>query len=163
MPMTKQFWILAALALPAVTVAAYVPALQAEFIFDDDTLLSKNPLMRDPGGIWKFWWTTPQSETPDYWPMTSTTLWLEYQLWGLQRPWGYHLTNILLHAAGALLLWRVFVRLRVPGAYAAAMLFALHPVCVGSVAWVSERKNVLSMVFYALTVLAYHFRRPSSS
>jgi protein O-mannosyl-transferase len=155
MQMPKHIWILAVLLLPAVTVAAYIPALQAEFIFDDDTLLAANPLMRDPGGIWKFWWTTPRPETPDYWPMTSTTLWLEYQLWGLQRPWGYHLTNILLHAVGALLIWRVLVRLRVPGAYAAALLFALHPVCVGSVAWVSERKNVLSMVFYALTILAY--------
>jgi len=55
MQMPKHIWILAALLLPAVTVAAYIPALQAEFIFDDDTLLAANPLMRDPGGVWKFW------------------------------------------------------------------------------------------------------------
>lgn len=145
----------AAAVLAAVTLVAYIPALRAEFIFDDDTLLTANPLMRAPDGIWRFWWTAPAPQTPDYWPMTSSTLWLEYRLWGTDRPWGYHTTNVLLHIAGALLVWRVLRRLGIGGAYAAALIFAVHPVCTASVAWVSERKNVLSMLFFALAVLMY--------
>ena len=127
--------------LAALVVAAYLPAFSAGFIWDDDRHVTANPALRDLHGLATAWTTT--DATPQYYPLTHTTFWIEHQLWGLD-PRGYHATNVLLHAAAAILLWRILLLLELPGAWLAAAIFAVHPVHVESVAWITERKNVLS-------------------
>jgi Flp pilus assembly protein TadD len=146
-----QLWARAALIL-ALAVAAYLPALQAGFIWDDDDHVTQNQVLEDGSGLRKIWFE--RGSTPQYYPLVHTSFWLERRLWGL-NPAGYHATNILLHALAALLLWRVLVRLNVRGGYLAALLFSLHPLGVESVAWITERKNVLSAVFYLSSALAW--------
>lgn len=143
-------WCLAA-ALAALTVIVYLPAFRADFIWDDDELVTDNLLVRQTSGLWRMWIPT---KTIDYYPVTWATFWVECRLWGIDAT-GYHVTNILLHILGALLLWQILEQLKIRGAWLAALLFAIHPVNVESVAWIAERKNTLSFVFYALTVLFF--------
>lgn len=145
-------WSLAAgLALFLLTLLVYSPVRDAGFIWDDDVMLTGNRQVQSPDGLKAIWFST---ELADYFPLTSTALWLQWRLWG-PDPLGYHVVNVLLHATAALLWWRVFARLRLPGAWFAAALFALHPVNVESVAWITEIKNTLAMVFLALTAWAF--------
>src|SRR6266849_1293774 len=133
-----------------VVLAAYWPALRGEFVWDDELLVAKNPLVTGKLTLLSIWFGT------DF-PLSLTALWLEWLSWG-KNPAGYHAINILLHALGAVLLWRVLRRLKMPGPWLGAMIFAVHPVCAGSVAWISELKNTLSLVFYLLSILWYlHF------
>jgi tetratricopeptide (TPR) repeat protein len=144
--------VLAGAALMVMVVAAYRPALDAEFIWDDETNVTNNETLRSLDGLRQMWFV-PRS-IQQYYPLMYTTYWVEYRLWGL-RPFGYHLVNILLHGAAVLLTWRVLRRLEVPGAWLAAAIFTVHPVEVESVAWVTERKNVLSLSLALLSMLAY--------
>ncbi len=138
------------LALVLAVVAAYAPALvHGGFVFDDHPLVLENPLLRGP--LSAIWFTT---RAPDYLPLTWTSLWIEWRIWGTD-PWGYHVTNVLLHLTAAILVWRVLWRLGVPGAWLAGLIFAVHPAAVESVAWVSERKNTLSALPFAAALLAW--------
>jgi tetratricopeptide (TPR) repeat protein len=140
------------LLLVSAVVMAYQPAWRAGFIWDDDKYVTANPLLTAPDGLRRIWFSLDSPS--QYFPLTYTSFYLERALWGL-RPAGYHFVNILLHAANALLAWRLLARLRVPGAWLAAALFALHPVQVESVAWITERKNVLMGFFFLLALLAW--------
>jgi tetratricopeptide (TPR) repeat protein len=137
------------------TLLVYIPVVQGGFIWDDDLYVTENPRLRSTQGLAQIW-LEPRSG-PQYYPLVFSTFWVEYQIWGL-HPVGYHLVNILLHGLNAVLLWLLLRRLEVPGGWVAAMVFALHPVQVETVAWVTERKNVLSALFYfssALCLLRY--------
>jgi len=131
-----------AVLLVLATLAAYAPALEAGFVWDDDDYVTANPLLHEPDGLRRIW--LGQDVPSQYFPLTYTVLRVEYGLFGLE-PFGYHLTNVLLHAANALLFVWALRRLAIPGAGLAGALFALHPVHVESVAWVTELKNVLSL------------------
>lgn len=141
-----------ALLIVGLTLLAYVPAIRAGFIWDDDYYVTRNAALRSAQGLRDIW--VKPLASPQYYPVTFSTLWLEYRLWGL-HPAGYHVVNILLHAANALLLWAVLSVLAVPGAWVASAVFALHPVHVESVAWIAERKNVLSGLFYLAALFIY--------
>lgn len=139
----------AALVIALVCVVAFAPALPAGFVFDDHVLIEQSEVLRGP--LWRIWFT---ADAPDYWPLTYTSLWLEWRAWGANAG-GYHVTNVALHAVAAILLWRALRRLGIPGAWLAGILFAVHPVGVESVAWISERKNTLSGVFFFGALLAW--------
>lgn len=140
------------LILVAATIFAYRPAWHGGFIWDDDEYVTKNHLLVAPDGLGRIWFSLDSPS--QYFPLTYTTFRIERGLWGL-NPTGYHWVNILLHAANALLLWWLLTRLKIPGAWLAAGIFALHPVQVESVAWITERKNVLMGFFFLLTLLAW--------
>jgi tetratricopeptide (TPR) repeat protein len=140
---------LAVLVLAAL--AVYWPCLKGSFLWDDNVMLTRNPMVKSPGDLGGIWFSTRPF---DYCPLTLTSFWMEYRLWRLQ-PAGYHVTNVVLHALSAFLLWRILKRLKAPGAYVAAAVFVVHPVCVASVAWIAERKNTLSLLFFLLSLLWY--------
>jgi protein O-mannosyl-transferase len=140
------------LLLVILTILAYQPIWKAGFVWDDDDYVTQNRTLHDLDGLRRIW--LEPGAVPQYYPLVHTTFWVEYHLYGLD-PLGYHLINVLLHALGAILLWRLLLRLQLPGAWFGAAIFALHPVCVESVAWITERKNVLSGALYFATALAY--------
>ncbi|MGA2139452.1 MAG: tetratricopeptide repeat protein [Verrucomicrobiia bacterium] len=135
-----------------ITLLAYLPALQGGFIWDDDSHVTGCQVLRTVHGLVRIW--SEPGAVQQYYPLVHTTFWAEYHLWGL-NPFGYHLVNVLLQALNAVLLWLVLERLRVRGAWLAAVIFAIHPVEVESVAWITELKNLLSTAFYLSALLAY--------
>jgi hypothetical protein len=163
------------LLLALLTLAAYEPALHAGLIWDDDAHVTK-PALQSLHGLWRIWFEI--GATQQYYPVLHSAFWFEHRLWG-DHAFGYHLLNVGLHVGASLLFARLLFRLlerrrvseggagcpqpaagpsdrvRRVAAYFAAALFALHPVCVETVAWVSEQKNTLSAVFYLASALAY--------
>jgi len=140
------------LTLAAATIMAYRPAWNGGFLWDDDAYITNNELLTAPNGLRRIWLSFDSPS--QYFPLTYTSFRIERALWGL-NPSGYHWTNIFLHVANALLVWRLLARLKLPGAWLAAAIFALHPVQVESVAWITERKNVLMGFFFLLTLFAW--------
>ena len=133
------------------TIAAYAPVYRAGYVWDDDSWLTGNPTVKDPHGLPAIWTSVPRMQ---YYPLTFTAFWLEHRAFGLE-PFGYHLVNVLLHALNACLVALLLRSLRVPGAFWVGALFAVHPVHVESVAWITELKNVLSGCFALAAALAY--------
>ncbi len=133
-----------AVLLLAATLIAYQPIWHAGFIWDDDSHVTP-PELRSLRGLLRIW--TQLGATQQYYPFVYSVFWLENKLWG-DAPLGYHLVNVVLHVCSALLVVRIFRQLKISGGWFAAALFALYPIEVESVAWVSELKNTLSGVFY---------------
>ena len=142
------------LAIGAIVIAVvlvYLPALRADFVWDDSLLITSNPLLQSVSGLAEIW---SGGRTADYFPITNTVFWIEHHLFG-QNATGYHAINILLQIANALLVWRLLQRLNIPGAWLAGLIFGIHPVHSASVAWISELKNLLSMFFALLSILCF--------
>ncbi len=136
----------------ALVVIGYLPALRAHWIWDDDYYVTNNATLRSADGLRRIWFEI--GAVPQYYPLVHTTFWVEHHFAGL-NPLVYHLDNVLLQAVTALLVWLVLRRLNVPGAWAAAAIWAVHPIQVETVAWVTERKNILSALFYFASGLVY--------
>jgi tetratricopeptide (TPR) repeat protein len=140
-----------ALVIAVVSWLVYQPALGGGFILDDDTLLTENTLVKAPDGLTRIWFSR---EPVDYWPVSNSSLWLEWRIWE-SSPKGYHAVNLLLHVIDSLLVWLVLENLSIPGAFLAALLFAVHPVNVESVAWISQRKGLLALMFALVSTWLY--------
>ena len=147
--------VIAFLAIGLLIVVSYLPAmLWGGFVWDDKILTNAEPV-REVSGLWQIWFSPSAiGEEGHYWPLVYTTFWLEHKLWGFS-PTGYHVVNVLLHLANTLLVWHILRRLTVSGAWMVAAVFAVHPLHVESVAWVIERKDVLSGLFYLAAMLGW--------
>lgn len=139
-------------ALIGLVLIAYAPVLYNGYIWDDREWITENQTLFSPSAMSKIWFRFDSG--PQYYPIVHTMFWCEARLWHMQAA-GFHVVNVISHAANALLLVLLLSRLAVPGAWLAGFLFALHPVHVESVAWIAERKNVLSLFFYLLAALSY--------
>ncbi len=145
----QRTWGLMAL-LVATVVLAYSPVRHAGFIWDDDAHVTTNPVIIGPLGLQEIW----TSAKANYFPLTMTSFWVQHALWGL-NPAPYHAVGVILHAGCSVILWLILRRLRVPGAGWGAALWALHPVQVESVAWISELKNTQACFFFLLCVWCF--------
>ncbi len=130
----------------------YWPALHGDWLWDDDYLIENNALIHDPDGLWHAWFEP--SDLIDYFPLTVSLEWFEWQLWP-GDPFCYHITSVILHVCSALLVWRLLSKLGLRLAWLGGVLFAIHPVMVESVAWMAELKNTLSMPFFLLSMGAW--------
>lgn len=132
----------------AIVLFVYRPILPGSFVIDDESLIVRdNPLVNGTYSPWTIWFQTDFTLATFGW-------WLQRLVWGL-NPAGYHAVCLALHAASGILIWRILARLKIPGAWLAAVLFVVHPVCVNSVARISELKNTLSLPFYLFAFLGY--------
>ncbi len=145
----QREWLWAFL-LIALVFVSYARVFNAGFIWDDESHLTRNPCIVGPLGLKEVW----TSARAVYYPLVLTTFWIVHKVVGLS-PWPYHLLNVLLHAGSAVLLWRILRQLDVRGAWLGAALWALHPVMVQSVAWVTELKNTQSGFFYLLSIFCF--------
>ncbi|MDD9819560.1 MAG: tetratricopeptide repeat protein [Nitrospira sp.] len=145
---------LATLGLCLLVAVSLFPVTRAGFVWDD-SVLTQSQSVRTTSGLSQIWFTPRIIENEaHYWPILYTTFWLEHKLWGL-NPLGYHLVSLLLHLAITLLLWRLLLRLGVPGAWVVAAVFAVHPTHVESATWVIGRKDLLASLFYLACALSY--------
>ena len=145
---------LAALALAVLVSASYFPALQGGFVWDD-SIFVEEPAVRDMSGLSTIWFSPEKiANEGHYWPVVYSSFWLEHKLWGYD-PAGYHIVNVLLHLLNCILVWRLMLHLEVPGAWLVAAVFGVHPLRVESVAWIIERKDLLSGLFFLAAALVW--------
>src|SRR5579884_45350 len=135
----------------AAALICYWPAMNGKPVWDDDVHLTR-PWLQGLDGLWRTW--VQLGATQQYYPLLHSAFWVEHRMWG-DAVFGYHLLNVLLHATAACLVVSIARRLSLAGAWLAGLIFALHPVCVEAVAWISEQKSTLSAVFYLGAALAY--------
>jgi hypothetical protein len=133
------------------TLWIYSPTYHGDWLWDDDQAITQNAVAQGPWNFYKHWiWP----DGADYWPLTGTGFWIQWHLFGMNQT-GYHVVNIIFHILGALAFWRLLHVMRLPGAWLGGLVFAIHPVGVESVAWVSEFKNTLSLPLLMLSAAAY--------
>ncbi|MBN2294755.1 MAG: tetratricopeptide repeat protein [Pirellulales bacterium] len=143
---------LAALALIALVAIAYCSTLWSGFIWNDIGHVRTEANFMGASGLGQIWMDI--ETVPEYYPLVRSSFWFDHQLWD-RLTFGYHISSFLFHALAAVVLWRTLVLLDVPGAWFAAAIFAVHPINVESVAWISERANVLCGLFYLMTLWTY--------
>ncbi len=144
------------------TLVVYWPALNGSLLWDDDAHLTRAKL-QSIDGLRRIWFQ--MGATQQYYPLLHSAFWLEHRLWG-DSVLGYHLINVVWHMLAVTLVYAILTRLKICGALLAAAIFAVHPVMVESVAWITEQKNTLSAVFYLSSMLVYlkfdQSRRPTN-
>jgi tetratricopeptide (TPR) repeat protein len=133
------------------TVFIYLPAMNGARLWDDPGHITR-PELQSLAGLYRIWFDV--GSTQQYYPLLHTAFWVEHKLWGDAMP-GYHVINVVWHLLAVILIYAILLRLQIPGALLAAAIFAVHPVMVESVAWVTEQKNTLSAVFYLSAMLVY--------
>ncbi len=137
--------------IPAAVLLAYWPSLRGTLLWDDTSHVTA-PALQSLHGLFRIWFSP--GATQQYYPLLHTAFWIEHRIWG-SATLGYHLANLLQHALAACLVVAIVRFLKLPGAWLAGLVFALHPICVESVAWISEQKNTLSAVFCLASALIY--------
>ena len=147
---TRPAWI-GALVVGILAIAAHAVSIGCGWIWDDDSYVTANQVVQSGGGWFDIW---IPGRTPQYYPLVFLGFWIQHLLFGLE-PLTYHLVNVVMHAGNAALLLLVLTRARVAHAFWIAALFAVHPMGVESVAWVTERKNVQSMLFALASMLCF--------
>ncbi len=133
------------------TILAYLPAMRGDFLWDDDANVT-SPELQPIGGLFRIWFEF--GATQQYYPLLHTAFWFEHRLWGDWPP-GFHLASLLWHLISVVLMYASLKRLKIPGPLLAAGIFALHPVMVESVAWITEQKNTLSTMLYLAAIYVY--------
>jgi tetratricopeptide (TPR) repeat protein len=151
-PASHWLILVQALTIAAAVLWIYWPALRGGWLWDDDSYLTDNPLLREPNRLWNAWFQ-PGSFI-EYYPIQETVQWAQWHLWGLD-PLGYHVTNVVLHLMSALLVWRLLSKFGLRLAWLGGLIFAIHPAQVESVAWISELKNTLSLPPFLLAMCAW--------
>lgn len=141
-----------ALLIAAAGFWVFAPALRGDWLMDDDLYLTQNALLHDPARLWKIWFAP--GSLIEYYPIEASVQTIQWRLWHMDTL-GYHLTNLILHIAGALLVWRLLAKFGLRLAWLGGFLFAVHPAVVESVAWISEFKNALSLPFFLLSMCAW--------
>ncbi|HXU78337.1 MAG TPA: hypothetical protein VN794_17315, partial [Methylomirabilota bacterium] len=160
-PVSSRQRLVLSLALFALVTAVFSPALRNGFVsYDDGTYVTANAHVRAGLTLDGITWAFRSTQGSNWHPLTWISHMLDCQVYGL-RPWGHHLTNILLHAFNSALVFLLLTQLTgaVVRSFFVAALFGLHPAHVESVAWIAERKDVLSTCFFLLTLMAYGARR----
>jgi protein O-mannosyl-transferase len=130
----------------------FAPALRGDWLMDDDMYLANNVLLHDPARLWKIWFAP--GSLIEYYPIEASVQAVQWHLWHLDTL-GYRLTNVLLHIVSALLIWRLLGKFEMRYAWLGGLLFAIHPVVIESVAWISELKNTLSLPPFLLAMCAW--------